>query len=268
MEVPMAPPPLAPATTPLAFNALAYQCGLQPSGWIVVDASEDFLELRDPDISLLKAAQQGWLFLLVACIAFATGAVFELLNPPTPVRILALLADLCGVMLLWCIWARWRTPTVMRIGGGRFSIYSRRGRKTNHLDIDVHEIVYMETAHGSATFHSNFSFRVHLRDGSRHVFLHCRDGVEAKWLLRLMADAIAREEAAGFLVANPPGFELPSPAATLPPPPLPPPIVTPGLGDSLGKRVAAIENGVVAPAPMGQQTNDPAALGSSFPPLP
>jgi hypothetical protein len=150
---------------------------------------------------------------------------------------------------LLCIWARWRTPCLVRIGNGRVFLRSKRGSKVREYDWDVREISEIETSYGSSTFHSNYSFRVHVRDGSKVTFLHCASNKEGYWLLNYLKMLIANEQGALMVQEGlAPALEI-----SLPPPPLP----------AMGARVAALEAQVVRTAPEAEvRTARPGLPGS------
>jgi hypothetical protein len=258
---------------PVAAPPLSYRPGLQPKGWIVVEQTESQVELRDPDLSMAEVARKGVALVVLALIVFGCVALLEWTHPPWPIRILEGFGLFLGLALLWCLWVRWRTPCIVRIADGRFHLWSRRGQTTSEMDCDVNDITSLETAHNSPTFHSHYSFRVHLRDSSRHCFLHCSNGSEANWILALINAAIAKEQNAGCLVDVAADLQPAALQTTLPPPMLadapprmqPPPlptnpdiVLTPAqMAEALGLRVEAIEAKVIAPAPQKKES-DPA----------
>src|SRR5258706_15756450 len=102
----------------------------------------------------------------------------------------------------------------------------------------------IETSHNSSTFHSQYSVRIHLRDGSRLPFLHCMNGKEGHWLLNFMKMVIANEQGA---LAVQEGL-APALVVSLPPPPL---------AANVGARVAELEEQVIRtaqPAPPDSQS--------------
>jgi hypothetical protein len=255
---------------PIAAPPLSYRPGLQPMGWIVVEQTESQLELRDPDLSLAEAARNSIGLLVLALVVFGLMGVLEFMQPPLPIRVMEGFGVFAGISLLWCIWVRWRTPCIVRIVAGRFQIWSRCGKKTSQMECDINDITFIETAHNSPTFHSHYSFRVHLRDSTRHCFLHCRNGREANWILAFIKERIAKEQSADFLVDISSESQSAAPQTSLPPPTLsdtpprlqPPPLpttpnapLTPAqMAEALGLRVASIEEQVIVPAPQEQRT--------------
>jgi hypothetical protein len=73
------------------------------------------------------------------------------------------------------------------------SILQPHRRKTPLREFKVTDITSVQTSVDSSTFHSLFSMGVWLRDGTQISFLRCRDTPEAKWVLRLMKEAIQNE---------------------------------------------------------------------------
>ncbi|HEV8292795.1 MAG TPA: hypothetical protein VGP94_12765, partial [Tepidisphaeraceae bacterium] len=192
--------------------------------------------IRDPDLSLGGAILTGWRLLLPAALNFAMVGLLAFVGAPE----LVLWAMLSVVVLFtlfgfYCIWQRWRTPSLVRIGHGRIFLRSRKGSKVSEHEWDVREVRDIETSHGSSTFHSFYSIRIHLNDGSKVPFLHCMNGREGQWLLNFMKMVIANEQGA---MAVQEGL-APALQISLPPPPLP----------AMGARVAAMEEQMIRTAP-------------------
>ena len=232
----------------VAPGAIDYHRAIRPAGWIVYEQTATSLELRDPDVSLPGAACDAWLLIVTALtmLLLASGlfAIYLFLTPAIFALILAILSLANAILCCHCIWQRWRNPSLMRISGGKFFLHRRHGGNSDELERDVRDIILVETSHRSSTFHSHYSIRVHFRDGSRVPFLHCRNGYEGNWVVKLIEATVAMEMRPGFPAnADQP---LQPTMTTLPPPPL---------AASLRHRVAAIEERIIeAPPPVPQDS--------------
>jgi hypothetical protein len=221
-----------------AENLLGYG-GYRPPGWVVVEATPLGMVIKDPEMSLPRAAITGWKLLLTAAIDGSLVAFTFLVAPPLLVfQAIGWFAASMIPLCFWCIWARWRTPCWVRIGNGKVSLRCQKGSKVSEYDWDVRDISELETSFNNAKFHSNYSLRIHVRDGTKVPFLHCMNGKEGFWLLNYVKMLIANEQGAMMVQEGlAPALEI-----SLPPPPLP----------AMGARVAAMEQEVVRTVPPGQ----------------
>jgi hypothetical protein len=222
----------------------------RPPGWVVIESTESGLVLRDPDFSLLRVIVTSWKLLLTAALDAGLVAFTIFVAPPLWFfYVIGLIALVGFVFCFLCMWLRWRTPCLVRIGNGRMFLQTRQGSKLSEYDWDVRDITNIETSFNNPTFHSNYAFRVHLRDGGKFPFLHCFNGREGHWLLNYLKMLIAEEQGAlmvreGLVAA----LEI-----SLPPPPLP----------AMAARVTAIEEQVVGTVPAeALKTAPPGPLNS------
>jgi hypothetical protein len=215
-----------------AENLLDYH--FRPPGWIVIQGTPEGLVIRDPDVSLFSALASRWITFTVGVVSLALWWVFPFMDLP----ILWFATCIVGFLLLllvFLIWQRWRTPSLLRLGNGLVSLWRRRGAKVSEEQWSAGDIVDIETSFGSPTFHSFYSFRLHLRDGSKATFLHCENSKEGYWLLNYLKMLIANEQGA-LMVQD---VLAPALKISLPPPPLP----------AMGARVGAMEQQVIKTAP-------------------
>jgi len=217
-------------------NLLGY--AYRPPGWVVIEETAGGVVIRDPDNSLWQSIITGWR--LLGTVALNAGlAVFCFLGPPRLIfQVIGWFAVLLVVLCVYCIWQRWRTPCMVRIGNGRVFLQRRNGAQVEEYDWDAREVTDIETSFGSSTFHSSYSIRIHLRDGEKVPFLHCVNSQEGHWLLNLIKMLIADEQGALMVQEG----LAPALQVSLPPPPLP----------AMGARVAQLEEQVVRTAPPGR----------------
>jgi hypothetical protein len=221
----------------------------RPPGWVLIEATEQGILISDPPLSLIGASLAGWRLLLTAVLDAALVAFLFLVAPPFWFFwVLGFFAALMIPLCLLCIWARWRTPCQLRIGNGRMFLRCCKGSKVSEYDWDVRDIIELETAFNNPKFHSNYAFRVHLRDGSKVPFLHCVNGREGHWLLNYIKMLIADEQGALMVQDGlAPALEF-----SLPPPPLP----------AMAARVAAIEGQAVRTAQPGLPDSQTASISN------
>ncbi len=220
-----------------AENLLDFQ--YRPPGWIVMEATADGVVISDPDVSLIRAVGMGWRMLFPIALNAILIWGLSVLAPPGP--FLWTIETCVGLLMIfsfYCIWQRWRTPSVVRIGNGRLFLRRGKGSRVEEHDWDVREIVDIETSFGSSTFHSFYSIRIHLRDGSRMPFLHCMNGREGRWVLNYLKMLIANEQGALMVQEG----LAPALVISLPPPPL----------QGMGALVSDLEEQVVRMAPPGR----------------
>jgi len=221
----------------------------RPPGWIVIEPTEGGVVIRDPDISLVAAIGTGWrIFFPIGLNLLLIWAMSYLTPPGLFVWTLEACVGFLMIFGVGCVWQRWRTPSVVRIGGGRLFVRRGKGPTVIEHNWDVRQIVEIETAFGSSTFHSFYAFRVHLSDGSKLPFLHCMNSTEGHWLLNYLKMLIASEQGA-LLVQE--GL-APAMAVSLPPPPLP----------AMANRVAGIEEQVVRTAPPGRPDSQSVSISN------
>src|SRR3954451_20406537 len=103
-----------------------------PPGWVVIEGTEMGVVLRDADISLFRAAVTGWKLVLTAVLDAGLVAFSFLVAPPIWLfRVIGCFSALMIPLCLLCIWGRWRTPCLVRIGNGRIFLRSRKGSKVS-----------------------------------------------------------------------------------------------------------------------------------------
>ena len=239
-------------------DPLDYHRAIRPAGWIVYEQTPTSLELRDPDITMFGAACSGWLLILISLtmLSMAVGlfAIFAVVERALFALALGALCLANSIFFLYCIWKRWSNPSLMRIGGGRFFLQRRHGGKSDELERDVHDITRVESAHGSTTFHSHYSIRVHFRDGSKVPFLHCRNAYEGSWVVKLIEETVALEKESGFLVNTDQALQpVDMTLTTLPAPPL---------IEALRERVGAIDEQVIKIAAAGERYSEDESVPS------
>jgi len=209
-------------------------CHSRPPGWIRIEATPEGVAISDPTVSLLGALAGRWMTFVVAVLSIALWWGFPFMDPP----VLWFATGLMGFMLLlllFLIWQRWRTPSLVRVGNGMVYLWRQRGAKVSEERWSAADIADIETSIGSPTFHSFFSFRIHLRDGGKATFFHCMNSKEGYWVLNLLKMLIANEQGALMVQEGlAPALEV-----SLPPPPLP----------GMGTLVSEVEEQVIRTAP-------------------
>jgi hypothetical protein len=166
------------------------------TSWVLYGRGEGVVEFRDKAISLWEAAMDCWLVLAMgeiqfglAYVVYQSGIIDE---EPGFILLIGLFIAL-GCLCVFFVLLRWWTLSFVRISGGKMSIHQPFRRHQPLREFKVMDITSVQTSLDSTTFHSLFSMGVWLRDGTKVTFLRCRDTPEAKWVLKLMKEAILNE---------------------------------------------------------------------------
>ena len=209
-------------------------CNSRPPGWILIEATPEGVVIRDPDVSLLRALASRWITFAMAVVSIALWWRLHFMDPPV-LWFATCLVGFFVVLLLFLIWQRWRTPSAIRVGNGIVYLWRRRGAKVSEEQWGAADVSDIETSFGSLTFHSFYSFRLHLRDGAKVTFLHCMSSREGYWVLNYLKMLIANEQGALMVQEG----LAPALVVSLPPPPLP----------GMGALVSDLEEQVIRTAP-------------------
>src|SRR5688572_2375152 len=141
-----------------AENLLDYH--RRPPGWIIVEGTEHGVVVRDPDVSLLRALGSRWISFAVTVVSLALWWTFAFMDRPI-LWFATCIMGVLALLLLFLIWQRWRTPSLLRVGKGMVYLWRRRGVEVSEEQWSAWDVVEIETSFGSPTFHSFYSFRLH-----------------------------------------------------------------------------------------------------------